>query len=342
MNAGRRTAHEDPDAVRMTIGEHLEELRGCVWRSLVALVLACVICIWPAKYLLIILTRPVVLALQHHGQPNSFLATSPTEPIVIYIKVVVVAGLILAAPYIIRQVWGFVASGLYRHEKDWAYKLVPVSVGLFFVGVVFMYVFVLILSLNFLIGFGAWLPLPTGGPNAMEQLLLGTPHHPPAMTQPAGSQPAVPFLDRDPDSPPPGTMWFNVIENKLKIRSDGETYHMQMTPGDNPALLTSHFRLGEYINFVLILTIAFGAAFQMPLVVYFLVRSGIASVKTLRSYRKVVILLIVIVAGILAPPDLLSHLLLSGPMILLFELGLLVAARKPAAESAPAPASDGH
>jgi sec-independent protein translocase protein TatC len=77
------------------------------------------------------------------------------------------------------------------------------------------------------------------------------------------------------------------------------------------------------------MTVAFGAAFQMPLVVYFLVRSGIVSAKTLRSYRKIVILLIVIIAGVLAPPDLLSHLLLSGPMILLFELGLIVADRKP-------------
>jgi Sec-independent protein secretion pathway component TatC len=209
MKPGPKPAHDNPDSVRMTIGEHLDELRGCVSRSLVALVLACLLCIWPAKYLLVLLARPVVLALQAHGQPNSFLATSPTEPIVIYIKVVVVAGLIVASPYIIRQLWGFVAAGLYRHEREWAFRLVPVSIGLFLVGVVFMYVFVLIVSLNFLIGFGAWLKLPTGGPTALEELLLGGKHHISTSTQPAAtSQPAVPFLANDPERPPTGTVWF--------------------------------------------------------------------------------------------------------------------------------------
>ena len=88
--------------------------------------------------------------------------------------------------------------------------------------------------------------------------------------------------------------------------------------------------------------IAFGAAFQLPLVVIFLVATGIASVATLRSYRKVVFLTIVVIAGILAPPDLLSHLMLSGPMILLFEIGLLIAARREArvkAEPRDAPTS---
>lgn len=314
----------------MTIGEHLEELRGCVARSLTALVIACVVCIWPAKYILALLARPVVLALERHGQPETFLATSPTEPIVIYIKVVVVSGLVLSAPYIIRQLWSFVATGLYRHEREWVHRLVPVSVGLFLVGVAFMYAFVLILSLNFLIGFGAWLKLPTGGPNALEKLLLGSRTVGVASSPDPASQPApVPLVTRDPQNPPSGSLWFNVDENKLKLKLESETFAVQMSPADRPAMLTSHFRLGEYINFVLIMTIAFGAAFQMPLIVYFLVRSGIASVKTLRSYRKIVILVIVIIAGILAPPDLLSHLLLAGPMILLFELGLLVAARKP-------------
>ena len=52
--------------------------------------------------------------------------------------------------------------------------------------------------------------------------------------------------------------------------------------------------------------------------------------------RKFVILIIVFIAGILAPPDLFSHLMLSGPMILLFELGLRLAARKEKAEAARA------
>ncbi len=96
----------------MTLGEHLEELRGCVLRSLAALVLACLVMIWPAKYLLEVIARPVVLALRRHGQPDSFLATGPVESILVYIKVVVIFGLIAASPYILYQLWNFVAVGV--------------------------------------------------------------------------------------------------------------------------------------------------------------------------------------------------------------------------------------
>ena len=73
--------------------------------------------------------------------------------------------------------------------------------------------------------------------------------------------------------------------------------------------------------------VAFGLAFQIPLVVVFLTRTGIVPAATMRKYRKVVIFVIVVIAAMLAPPDLLSHLLLTGPMILLFELGLLLSRR---------------
>ena len=90
---------------------------------------------------------------------------------------------------------------------------------------------------------------------------------------------------------------------------------------------------------MLVLTIAFGAAFQTPLVVVFLARSGIIPVETFRKYRKVVVLVILLLAGMLSPPDLFSHLLLSGPMVALFELGLLLARRgdEPAAADAQRP-----
>jgi Tat protein translocase TatC len=321
----------DPEATRMTIGEHLDELRGCVARSLLALLVACLACIWPAKYLLEWLARPMVLALRRHGQPDSFLATSPAENLLVYVKVVLIFALILAAPYVIYQLWGFVASGLYPHEKRWVRRLVPLSVGLFLAGVLFMYAFVLLVSLNFLIGFSSWLPLPRPSPNAFERAVLHVRDIELPASQPGIAQaPVAPLLPEDPVAPPVGAVWVNVNDQKLKVRWPHETYSVQLQRDDRRALVTTHFRIGEYLSFVLTMTIAFGVAFQMPLVVVFLGRTGIVPVATLRKYRKVVILIIVVIAGILAPPDLLSHLLLSGPMILLFELGLLLAGRKPA------------
>jgi len=313
---------------RMTIGEHLDELRGCLLRSAVALLLACLVCIIPAKYLLEVMARPVILALRRHGQPDSFLATGPIEAILIYIKVVLFAALVLAGPYIIYQLWSFVAEGLYPREKQWVRKLVPVSVGLFLAGVLFMYFFALVLALNFLVGFGSWLPQPEAKPTALEKTLLGIEEGAVPASQPAWDQTArVQILEEDPQDPPVGALWFNVYDQKLKLRGTEETFSVQMLRDTRRALVTTHFRIGEYLSFVLILTIAFGAAFQMPLVVVFLVRSGLVSLNTLRRYRRMVILIIVIIAGFIAPPDLLSHIMLSGPMYLLFEIGLFFAAR---------------
>lgn len=328
----RREHNEaDVETTRMTIGEHIEELRGCLLRSMAALVVACLACIWPAKYLLELIARPVVLVLRAHGQPDSFLATSPVENLMVYIKVVLIFGVVIAAPYIIYQLWMFVAAGLYRHEKTWVYRLLPISLGLFATGVVFMYTLALLMSLNFLVGFSGWLPLPRAEPTALERMLLRLPSPAAATSQPAvgaGSAAVVPLVDRDPVAPPVGAVWVNVPDAKLKLRGpDSQTYSVQIQRDDRRALVTTHFRIGEYLSFVLVLTIAFGAAFQTPLVVVFLARSGIVPVETFRKYRKVVILVILLLAGMLSPPDLFSHLLLSGPMVALFELGLLLARR---------------
>jgi sec-independent protein translocase protein TatC len=104
-------------------------------------------------------------------------------------------------------------------------------------------------------------------------------------------------------------------------------------------MIATHFKIGDYLSFILIMTIAFGLAFQMPLVVFFLATSGLVEIETFRKYRKIVILVIIFIAGMLAPPDLLSHLLLSGPMILLFELGLWLAARRQRRSSSSASAN---
>lgn len=322
---GESPEHDDG---RMTVGEHLEELRRCLLRGLIALVLVCIPCIWLARYLLAILVRPLVLALRYNGQPDSLLATSPVENILVYIKVVLIAGVTLAAPYLIYQLWTFVAAGLYPQEKTWVRKLVFPSVGLFAVGVVFMYLFVLLIALNFLVGFSSWLPLPQADPNAFERSILGVKRveeGASAATQPLAD---VPVVERDPEAVPDGAMWFNVHEQRLKIRGGEETFSYQFQRDEHRAMVTTHFKIGEYLTFVLMMTIAFGVAFQMPLVVLFLARSGIVPVEVMRRYRKVVILVIVFVAGILAPPDLLSHVLLSLPMYLLFELGMLLAGRE--------------
>lgn len=330
MAKSRKQPPEHPDDVRMTIGEHLDELRGCLIRSLLAVFAACLICMYPARWIFQAIAAPAIIVLSLKGQDVSFLQTGPTEGILVYIKVVLIAALLLSGPYVLYQVWSFVATGLHLKERQYVHKMIWPSVGLFISGVVFMYFLVLPLALNFLIGFADFLPRPDTKPNALIGKVLGIKPTTMPTSQPSIEEsPRVPFFVVDPEDPPEGHMWVNISERKLKIRTADDVLAVQMRRDKKRGMLDTHFKIGEYLSFVLMLTIAFGLCFQMPLVVVFLVRTGIVPAATLRKNRKLVILGIVIIAGILAPPDLLSHLLLSGPMLLLFEIGLIVAGKGP-------------
>lgn len=80
-----------------------------------------------------------------------------------------------------------------------------------------------------------------------------------------------------------------------------------------------------YLSFVLTMFIAFGAAFEVPVVVVILVRMGVVSVAKLREFRGYFIVVAFIVAAVLTPPDVVSQLALAVPMVLLYEVGILAA-----------------
>ena len=81
--------------------------------------------------------------------------------------------------------------------------------------------------------------------------------------------------------------------------------------------------ISNVLNLSLWLTLAFGLMFQLPLITYSLIKSGFVEYKTFEKMRPYVIVIILIIAGILTPPDILSQVLLFTPTYLLFELGLL-------------------
>jgi sec-independent protein translocase protein TatC len=80
----------------------------------------------------------------------------------------------------------------------------------------------------------------------------------------------------------------------------------------------------NYLDFVMSMCLAFGATFEVPVVVVILVRMGIVSVEKLKSVRPYIIVGAFVIAAIVTPPDVVSQLSLAIPMCLLFELGLLV------------------
>lgn len=79
------------------------------------------------------------------------------EAFMTYIKISLVAGAMLASPWIFYQIWQFVAAGLYRHERKFVYIYLPMSLGLFFLGAWFCFHFVFPIVLDFLISFNKWL-----------------------------------------------------------------------------------------------------------------------------------------------------------------------------------------
>ncbi|WP_442935477.1 twin-arginine translocase subunit TatC [Nitratidesulfovibrio sp. 1201_IL3209] len=95
-------------------------------------------------------------------------------------------------------------------------------------------------------------------------------------------------------------------------------------------------KLDEYLGFTLKMLLAFGLIFEMPLFAFFLSRLGLVTAQWMRKTRKYAILAIFIVAAILTPPDVFSQLMMAAPMLVLYEISILVAAvfgkKKPGAD----------
>jgi sec-independent protein translocase protein TatC len=92
----------------------------------------------------------------------------------------------------------------------------------------------------------------------------------------------------------------------------------------SPEGVTMMTDISQYLDFVMKLFLAFGLAFEVPVVTIMLTYSGMVSVKTLKQYRPYIIIGAFVIGMLLTPPDVLSQLLLAVPMWLLFELGLLL------------------
>jgi sec-independent protein translocase protein TatC len=96
--------------------------------------------------------------------------------------------------------------------------------------------------------------------------------------------------------------------------------------GFAPKSITAAPDIEAYLSFVLTMFVAFGAAFEVPVVVVVLARMGLVSVAKLREFRAYFIVLAFIIAAILTPPDVVSQLALALPMCLLYEVGIAAAA----------------
>ncbi len=115
---------------------HLVELRTRLLNSVVAVLLV-FICLFPwASDLYTLLARPLLARLPKGGQ---MIATDVTTPFFVPLKVALMTAFLIALPYILYQIWRFVAPGLYEHEKRLVWPLIIASSILFFCGMAFAY-----------------------------------------------------------------------------------------------------------------------------------------------------------------------------------------------------------
>lgn len=135
---------------KMSFLEHLDELRRRIVYSVIAIGVGFLIACFFIQTIFDFIMRPLQQLLPP-GQ--TLIYTDPTEAFILYIKIALIAGLIIASPAVMTQVWLFVAPGLYSHEKKWAIPFVVMSSFFFVLGAAFSHYVVFPLTWRFFVSF---------------------------------------------------------------------------------------------------------------------------------------------------------------------------------------------
>jgi len=138
----------------MSFLEHLEELRRRIIYSIIAVAVGFFACWGYAEHIYELMQRPIMVALKNNGMSERLVYLSPTEPFNLYLKIGLLAGLFVASPFVLYQLWLFISPGLYRHERRYVLPFMFSTVGLFLAGGFFGYKLVYPAALDFLIGYG--------------------------------------------------------------------------------------------------------------------------------------------------------------------------------------------
>jgi sec-independent protein translocase protein TatC len=138
----------------MSFLEHLEELRRRIIYAIIAVAIGFGACWGYADRIYAIMQRPIMEALHRNGMAEKLVYLNPTEPFNLYLKVAFLAGLFVASPFVLYQVWMFISPGLYRNERRYVLPFMFSTVLLFLAGGIFGYKVVYPGALNFLIEYG--------------------------------------------------------------------------------------------------------------------------------------------------------------------------------------------
>jgi len=219
---------------------HLIELRDRLLRVVLVVGVVFIALVPFSNNLFTLLSGPLMA---HLPDDSSMIAIEVASPFLIPFKLTLFLALFISIPYVLYQLWSFVAPGLYKHERRLAVPLLVSSTALFYTGAAFAYFVVFPLVFAFFTG-----------------------------TAPEG----------------------------VSVMTD----------------------ISRYLDFVLTLFFAFGAAFEVPVFTVLLVWTGMATQESLRQKRPYIIVGAFVIGMLLTPPDVISQTLLAVPVWLLFELGV--------------------
>lgn len=141
---------EDPTS-KMSFFDHLSELRQRILYSVLAIAGGLCVGLYFAADAFLILARPMLEALREAKLADKLIYTSPLGPVQLYITVGLYLGFVLASPFVLHQVWLFLAPGLYRNERRAVVTFLCSSVLLFLAGTAFGYFILLPMTLQFLV-----------------------------------------------------------------------------------------------------------------------------------------------------------------------------------------------
>ena len=304
-----------PDHYRMTLGEHLDELRKRLVFALVGFGLALAACFFFGRDVMGAFCAPLLKVLLQNDIPPQVYFTSLSDPFVVYMKICFISAASIASPWIIWQVWLFVAAGLYPKERKMITRYVPLSITLLIGGMLFVYFLVLPWTIQFFMAFNITIPLPNqfDAPTVAattQQMAPGTLTH-------------IEAIPGNPADLSEFRVWFDTTQRRLKMIVDGKVRVIQFGPENLTAPMIT---LPDYIDLVLGMLLTFGLSFQMPLVVLAVATLGLLSVPQLREFRRVIYLIMAVLAAAITPGDVITATVaLMLPLIGLYELGIWLA-----------------
>ena len=232
---------QDTEQPEQTLMDHLVELRDRLLHMVLAILIVFIALFSFSEDIFTIAAQPL-LALMPEG--TSMIATGVTSPFLVPFKLVLLLSVLLTIPYLLHQLWAFIAPGLYSHEKKLATPLLISSVILFYCGIAFAYFVIFPILFGFFIGIA-----PEG----------------------------------------------------VAVMTD----------------------IGQYLDFIIAIFLAFGIAFEVPVATFLLIAAGLTTPEKLGEKRPYIIIGAFVIGMLLTPPDVISQSLLAIPIWLLFELGLI-------------------